>query len=110
MFYLFLMQFHGTFKRIISRSKIRRKLTGQGENDLEKNLNIKLQDLKNTEEHGRKEINNSNSCDTLTPKEWVTQGGNSSPRSETYGFVQDNMLKPLTVNFADNFKITLSKS
>ena len=69
-----------------------------------------MQDLKNTEEHDRKEINNSNSCDTLTPKEWVTQGGNSSPRSETYGFVQDNMLKPLTVNFADNFKITLSKS
>ena len=106
-------QLHGTFKRIILRSKAqRRSSNGQKRKTKkqEKIIGIRLTDLQKKEQ--KRDLQNGLTMDSYrsqTPQEWVTRGNNSSNDMDVFAVVKDMMPNQNNAYESDDVQFNLSK-
>ena len=107
------LQFHGTFKRIILRSKAqRRSSNGQKRKTKkqEKIIGIRLTDLQKKEQ--KRDLQNGLTMDSYrsqTPQEWVTRGNNSSNDMDVFAVVKDMMPNQNNAYESEDLQFNLSK-
>ena len=110
----FCLQFHGTFKRIILRSKAQRrtsKCKNTKRKKQEKAISIKLTDLqKKEQEIDHQNDFNADSVRSQTPQDWVIRGINTTSDVDVYAVVRDMMPYQKNKSESDDFQLNLSKS
>ena len=108
------MQFHGTFKRIILRSKVQHRRSNSQKTKKkkqEKIISIKLTDLQKKEkERDRQNGFITDSDRSQTPQEWVTRGNNTSHDMDVFAVVRDIIPNQKNSYEPEVLQFNLSKS